>query len=218
MKTIALHAQVREGLGKGSSRKLRSGGFVPAVFYGYEAEPITIKVNTAELVKALVKERGETVFVKLVIDSGKGGGKVEKLSVIKDMQVDTASRKPVHVDFYAIRADRILSVDVPLILSGDPVGLERGGELQQLKRALKVSGLPADLPETLEIDVSGLDIGDSVKVKDIVVQGEAQILDLEDVAVASVVPTRASLIMTEETGEKEEATAEAATSVSEDEQ
>ncbi len=218
MKTIALHAQVRGGLGKGSSRKLRSGGFVPAIFYGYEAGPITIKVNTAELVKALVKERGETVFVKLVIDSGKGGGKVEKLSVIKDMQVDTASRKPVHVDFYAIRADRILSVDVPLILSGDPVGVERGGELQQLKRVLKVSGLPADLPETLEIDVSGLAIGDSVKVKDIVVKGEAQILDLDDVAVASVVPTRASLIMTEEPGEKEKVTAEAATSVSEDEQ
>ncbi|MCK4534945.1 MAG: 50S ribosomal protein L25, partial [Syntrophobacterales bacterium] len=164
MKTIVLNAQVREGLGKGNSRRLRSEGFVPAIFYGYETESVAIKVNTSELIRALVRERGETAFIKLGIKSGKGG-KVEKLSVIKDMQIDTIGRKPVHVDFYEIRMDRTLAVDVPVVFLGTPVGIEEGGELQQLKRVLKVSGLPSDLPESLEVDISGLNIGDSIKVK-----------------------------------------------------
>ena len=167
MKTIRLSAQIREEVGKGPSRRLRSEGFIPATFYGYQAEPMVIKVNSSELIKILVRERGETGFVKLGIKSGTGK-KVEKLSVIKDLQIDTINRRPVHVDFYEIRMDRTLVVDVPIIFSGSPVGVEEGGgELQQLKRDVKVSGLPSDLPESVEIDISHLNIGDSIKVKEI---------------------------------------------------
>ncbi|MCD6487370.1 MAG: 50S ribosomal protein L25 [Syntrophobacterales bacterium] len=217
MKTIVLNAQVREGLGKGNSKRLRSEGFVPAIFYGYETESVAIKVNTSELIRALVKERGETAFIKLGIKSGKGR-KVEKLSVIKDMQIDTIGKKPVHVDFYEIRMDRTLAVDVPIIFSGTPVGIEEGGELQQLKRTLKASGLPSDLPESLEVDISGLSIGDSIKIKDIALEDGVQILDLDDVAVVSVVPTRTSLMTEEEGGEEEEAVTEEAASASEGEE
>ncbi|MBW2599289.1 MAG: 50S ribosomal protein L25 [Deltaproteobacteria bacterium] len=216
MKTIALSTQVREGLGKGNSKRLRSEGFVPAIFYGYKTEPVAVKVNTSELIKVLVEEKGETAFVKLGIESGKGG-KVEKLSIIKDLQIDTINRKPVHVDFYEIGMDRTLVVNVPIIFSGNPVGVEDGGELQQLKRALKVSGLPSDLPESVEIDVSGLNIGDSIEVKDIAIKDGIQILDPDDVAVASVVPTRVSQV-TEEAGEEEEAVTEEAASASEGEE
>jgi len=217
MKTIVLNAQVREGLGKGNSKRLRSEGFVPAIFYGYGTESVAIKVNTSELIRALVKERGETAFIKLGIKSGKGR-KVEKLSVIKDMQIDTIGKKPVHVDFYEIRMDRTLAVDVPIIFSGTPVGIEEGGELQQLKRTLKASGLPSDLPESLEVDISGLSIGDSIKIKDIALEDGVQILDLDDVAVVSVVPTRTSLMTEEEGGEEEEAVTEEAASASEGEE
>ena len=202
MKTVALSAQVREGIGKGPSRRLRAEGFVPATFYGYQAEPIVIKVDSSELIKTLVKGRGETVFVKLGIKAGKSK-KVEKLSVIKDLQIDTINRKPVHVDFYEIRMDRTLAVDVPVLFSGDPVGVEDGGELQQLKRDVKVSGLPSDLPESIEIDISHLGIGDSIKVADLVVKDGIQLLDNDDVAIVAVVPTRVSL-MTEEVAGGEE--------------
>jgi len=211
MRTVALNAQVREGVGKGPSRRLRSEGFVPATFYGYQAEPMVIKVNSSELIKTLVRERGETVFVKLGIKSGKSK-KVEKLSVIKDLQIDTINRKPVHVDFYEIRMDRTLTVDVLVLFSGTPVGVEDGGELQQLKRDVKVSGLPSDLPESIEIDISHLGIGDSIKVKDLVVKDGVQFLDNDDVAIVAVVPTRVSL-MTEVAGGEEgegEVTEEAA--------
>ena len=219
MKTIALNAQVREELGKGNSRRLRSEGFVPAIFYGYETESVAIKVNTSELIRVLVGEKGETAFVKLGIKSGKSK-KVDKLSVIKDLQIDTINRKPVHVDFYEIRMDRTLAVDVPVIFSGTPVGVEEeGGELQQIKRVLKVSGLPSDLPESIEIDISSLSIGDSVKVKDVAIKDGVQILDLDDVAVVSVVPTRTSLMTEEEEGgEEETAAAEEAASESEGEE
>ncbi|MBW2544632.1 MAG: 50S ribosomal protein L25 [Deltaproteobacteria bacterium] len=216
MKTIELSAQMREEIGKGPSRRLRSEGFVPAIFYGYETEPMVIKVDSSELVRALGRKRGESVFVKLGIGSGKKG-KVEKLSVIKDLQIDTINRKPVHVDFYEIKMDRTLVVDVPIIFSGTPVGLENGGELQQLKRELKVSGLPSDLPDSVEIDIGHLNIGDSVRVEDIAIKDGVQFIDQVDVAVASVVPTRVSLA-TEEPGEEEGEVAEEAASTPEGEE
>lgn len=214
MKTITLNAQVREGLGKGHSRRLRAEGFVPAIFYGYQTESMAVKVNTSELIRALVEEKGETAFIKLGIKSGKGR-KIEKLSVIKDMEIDTISKKPVHVDFYELKMDRALAVDVPIIFLGIPVGIEEGGELQQMKRVLKTSGLPSDLPESFEVDISGLNIGDSIKVKDIVTKDNVQILDPDDVAVVSVVATRTSLVTAEEGGEEEEAVIEEAASASE---
>jgi len=217
MKTIALNAQMREGLGKGNSRRLRSEGFVPAIFYGYQTEAIAIKVDSSELINTLIGERDEAVFVKLGIQSGKGK-KLQKLSVIKDLQIDTINRKPVHVDFYEIRMDRTLTVDVPVIFSGTPVGVENGGELQQLRRTVKVSGLPSDLPESVEIDISDLDIGDSIKVDTIAVKEEVQILDSDDVAIVSVVPTRTSLITQGSEEEEEAEVTEDAVSASEDEE
>jgi len=217
MKTIALNAQVREGLGKGKSRRLRTDGHVPAIFYGYETESMAVKVNTSELIKALVGERRESIFVRLAIETV-DGAKVEKLSIIKDMQLDTVNRKPVHVDFYEIRMDGTLAVDVPIVLSGNAAGVEAGGELQQLKRSIKISGLPADLPESLEVDVSALEIGDSIKVKDVATTDAVQTLDHDDVAIVSVGSTRVSLIEEEETGEEEAAADAASTPEGEEEQ
>jgi len=217
MKTNVLNAQVREELGKGNSRRLRAEGFVPAIFYGYETATVALKVDSSELIRVLVREKGETAFIKLGIKSGKSK-RVEKLSIIKDLQIDTINRKPVHVDFYEIRMDRTLAVDVPVIFSGNPIGVEEGGgELQQIKRALKVSGLPSDLPESIEIDISSLSIGDSVKVKDVAIKDGVQILDLDDVAVVSVVPTRVILVE-EESGEEEGEVAEEAVSTPEGEE
>jgi len=218
MKTVVLSAQIREEVGKGPSRRLRAKGFVPAIFYGYQTEPMVITVNASELTKTVVKGREETVFVNLGIQSGKGK-KVQKLSVIKDLQVNTINRKPEHVDFYEIRMDRTLAVDVPVIFTGHPVGVEDGGELQQLKRDVRVSGLPSDLPESIEIDISSLKIGDSFKVSDLVVGDTVHLLDNDDVAIVAVVPTRVSLMTEGAAGESAEEAegAEAASAKPDDE-
>jgi large subunit ribosomal protein L25 len=110
----------------------------------------------------------------------------------------------IHADFYEIRMDRELTMDLPILLVGQPVGVERGGLLQQLKRDLKISGLPSALPESVELDVSGLDIGASVNVGDIVLGDGINILDGRDVAVASLISKRVA-VMEEEAAEEGEA-------------
>lgn len=210
MHTITVTAKTRDTSGKETARKFRSEGYTPAVFYGYGIEPVKLVVDTAELVKQLGGERPEGTFVKLKVDDN--NGKVgEKLSIIKDLQIDSLKRSLIHVDFYEIKMDREITVDITVNLVGNPIGAERGGELQVLKREVKVSGLPGALPEKIEIDVSGLNVGDTVKVADIVLTADVTVIDGEDVALATVAKTRTTLSDEEEAqAEGEAETAEGA--------
>jgi large subunit ribosomal protein L25 len=192
MKTIKLKAEVRTESGKGVARKLRVAGFVPAVFYGYEVEPLKLTVTASDLIKVIEKERSETSFIKLSIKEG--STKTERVSVIKDVKIDTIKRRPIHVDFYEIKMDREVTLDLPIILVGNPVGIEAGGELQQVKRELKVSGLPSAIPEAVELDISALKIGDSIKVGDVELAEGIKCLDTEDGAIATVAAKRVSVL------------------------
>ncbi|MBW2637149.1 MAG: 50S ribosomal protein L25 [Deltaproteobacteria bacterium] len=192
MKTIKLKAEARTESGKGVARKLRVAGFVPAVFYGFEVEPVKLTVTTSDLIKVIEKVRSESSFIKLSIKEG--DKKTERVSVLKDVQIDTIKRKPIHVDFYEIKMDREVTLDIPIILVGDPVGVEAGGELQQVKRELKVSGLPAAIPEAVELDISALGIGDSIKVSDVELAEGIKCLDIEDGAIATVAAKRVSVL------------------------
>jgi large subunit ribosomal protein L25 len=216
MKTIKLNAVARKETGKGFSRRLRDEGLVPAIFYGFEAKPMMITVNSSDLIKVIEQERSETVFVKLTINDG--GKKIQRVSIIKDLQIDTIKRKLIHADFYGIKMDRELTIDLPIILTGQPVGVEMGGELQQLKREVKISGLPSVLPESVEIDISNLEVGDSIKVGDIALDEGIKCIDSEDIAIAAVATKRVSVLaeaeIEEEAAEegKEEPAEEAAAS------
>jgi large subunit ribosomal protein L25 len=201
MKTIKLKAEARTESGKGFARRLREAGFVPAVFYGYGVESIMIKVSSADLIKVIEKERSETSFIKLSIKEG--GKKTEKVSVIKDLQIDTIKRKPIHVDFYEIKMDREVTLDLPVILIGEPAGVEAGGELQQVKRDLKVSGLPSAIPEAIELDISALEIGNSIKVGDVELVEGIKCLDREDGVIATVAAKRVSVLVEDEEAEEE---------------
>lgn len=202
MKVVKLNASTRNESGKGAARRLRETGFVPAIFYGYDTESTMIQVDSSELIKILGKGESGSVFVKLGIkpDTGK---KVEKLSIIKDLQIDTLKKRLIHADFYEIGMDRKLTIDLSIILQGQPVGVEEGGgELQQLKRDVKISGLPSALPEAIEVDISHLGIGDSIKIKDLTFQDDIEVIDAEDIVIANVAVTRVSTL-TEEVEEEE---------------
>jgi len=201
MKTIKLKAEARTESGKGFARRLREAGFVPAVFYGYGVESIMITVSSADLIKVIEKERSETSFIKLSIKEG--GKKTEKVSVIKDLQIDTIKRKPIHVDFYEIKMDREVTLDLPIILIGEPVGVEAGGELQQVKREIKVSGLPAAIPEAIELDISALEFGDSIKVGDVELAEGIKCLDIEDGVIVTIAAKRVSVLVEAEEAEEE---------------
>jgi large subunit ribosomal protein L25 len=110
--------------------------------------------------------------------------------MIKEIQTDPLSKRLVHADFYEIRMDQKITFDIPIHFVGQPVGIDNGGELHHLKRDVKVSCLPGNLPDFIEVDVSGLDIGDAVRVQDIKIAEGIIILDPEDAAIATVSTTR----------------------------
>jgi large subunit ribosomal protein L25 len=203
METITLNAQVRRESKKGPSRRLRAEGLTPAIIYGFQTEPIMLTVRSFDLKKILEKIRKESIFVKLEIEDGKK--KTEKLSILKDIQINTLKKRFDHADFYEIRMDAALTIDVPILVIGEARGVENGGELNMSKRELRISGLPSMLPEMIEVDVSNLDIGDSVKIGDITLNEGVTALDPEDVVVATVSMTRAAIAAAGAGGQEGEA-------------
>ena len=219
METIILDAQVRKESKKGPSRRLRAEGLTPAIFYGSHTETVMLSVRSFDLKKVVEKGRKESVFVKL--DIADGEKKTEKLSILKDVQINTLKKSLDHADFYEIKMDKALTIDVPIFLIGEAPGVEEGGELSTLKRELKISGLPSALPEMIEVDVSSLKVGDSVKVGDIRLKEGVEALDPEDVVIANVTMTRAALAAAGVAGAEEvaeEETAEKGAPVSEGEE
>lgn len=190
METVTLKAQVRNESKKGPARRLRARGFVPAVLYGSGQEPIMLAVDTEDLLDIMKKERKEGVFVKLSFQGD--GGSVEKVSVLKDVQVNTLKKRLDHADFYEIRMDRELTIEIPVILKGRAIGQESGGDLQHPKRELKVAGLPGLIPESVELDITPLNVGDALRVGDVPLPEGVRVLDPEDVVLVHIAVTRTS--------------------------
>ena len=161
METMTLQAEVRESRGKGPARRLRKQGQVPAVFYGPGIEPTPLSVSPKELTTALRGERGRNVVFTLSY-----GGKQE-LAMVKDLTTDPVTLDILHVDLYRIFEDRELDVLVPFKTKGRAIGVVQGGVLNITRRHLPLRATPDKIPTTIEVDVSDLDMHDSISVKDI---------------------------------------------------
>lgn len=198
METTVLRAFTREESGKGPARRMRQRGLAPAVFYGPKAESIPISIQAADFLK-IIREGQENKFIKLQIESS--GTVTEKLSMIKDFQLEPVSRRMLHADFYEISMDHKLTLEVPIHFAGKPAGVDDGGELHLIKRELKISCLPGDLPEFIEVDVAALKIGESLKVQDIVLGENITVLDHGDTAIATVSAAKVTEAATEPTEE-----------------
>jgi len=201
MEATELKACIRTESGKGPARRLREKELIPAVFYGRGQDATLLSVNATDLLK-IVKAKKKNIFIKLLIEGDKG---LEKLSLMKELQIEPVSRRFYHADFYEIRMDHKLTLEIPIRFSGAPIGVQNGGELQHLKRELKVSCLPSDLPDFIDLDVSGLDIGNSIKVQDIKVPEGITVLDPGDVGVAMVAVVKVSVPQPEAAAEEEAA-------------
>ena len=187
MEITDLAAQVRKEQKKGPARRLRQQGLVPAIFYGKATENIQLAVKSADLFR-LHKEKKDHAFIKLIIDDG--GSKVEKLSLIKELQTQPLSGKFYHADFYEVDMKKKLAFDVELNFTGRAIGVENDGELQHIKRDIRVLCLPTDLPDHIDVDISAIDIGHSLKVKDIVIPEGLAHLDPPEAAVVAVAAIR----------------------------
>ncbi len=204
MEAIELKANTREQSGKGPSRRYRMEGLIPAVIYGKGESAVPLTVNESDLQK-IIRSKKEKHFIKLLIDGNKNKGTI---SMLKELQYEPVSRRLYHVDFYEIIMDQKLTVTIPLSFTGTPAGVVKGGELQHLKRELKISCMPSDLPDHIEVDISGLEIGDSLKVRDISIPKGLAVVDHGDVGVAIVYEIKTAAAKEPEETESEEISSE----------
>jgi len=189
MEAIELKASIRKESGKGPARRLRAEGLVPAVLYGSGAESTMLYINAADLIKIIRAEKGEAGFIKLVID---GAGKnAEKISVLKELQTNTITKKVIHADFYEIRMDKKLTLDVPIHVLGSAIGVEKGGELKQFKRDVKISALPGLMPRHIDVDVTDLMIDSTIHVRDLKLAEGVEIVDAGNASIVTVATKRA---------------------------
>jgi large subunit ribosomal protein L25 len=203
MEISELKASQRKTSGKGVSRRLRKEGMTPAVFYGPNSEPVLLSVNSTDL-KKILKGKEENIFINLLIGNG---GEMQKFTLIKELQIDPVSRKFLHVDFCEIDMEHAITVDVPIHFKGEAIGIDNGGDLHHIKREIKVSCLFTVLPEFVEVDISGLNIGDSIRVQDIKLPDGVNILDPQETIIASVTAPKA--VVKAETVEEEQEAVEA---------
>jgi large subunit ribosomal protein L25 len=158
-----LAARVRDGAGKGSARRLRSQGLVPAVVYGRHLEtPVHIAVDPIEVKKAIATPHKFNTLLNLKLD-----GQPERLVLLKDYQQDPVSREMLHADFIDVHENEQIKVNVPLVLTGKPVGTTEGGILSQSRREIEVYAMPAAIPEKIEADVTHLKIAMSLHINDV---------------------------------------------------
>jgi len=180
-----LNSEIRNETGKGQARRLRDLGKIPAIFYGPKVSPVMLSVSYSELEKILRGKSAENIIFDLNISSGKKSK--PKTVMIKEVQIDPATRQYLHIDLYEIALGEAIEVNIPIILINTPIGVTNGGILQHTRRELSVSLLPKDLVEKIEIDVSNLDIGETMHVRDVPFPTGLKPTEDESLAVASVV-------------------------------
>jgi len=185
MERPVLTAEIREGVGKEKAKKLRAKGLIPAIFYGPRSQTVPLVIDSRELAKALQTEAGENVLIDLEIR--KGAQSDRKVVMLKDIQIDPLQRKTLHTDFYEVAMDEMVIVEIPVHLMGKPEGTKMGGILEQVRRVIQIQCFPADIPKSIDIDVSPLKIGDSIHVQDIKVE-KAKIISDTNLTIATVVP------------------------------
>lgn len=203
MEELALTARLRKTQGKGPARKLRRENQIPAVFYGPHSDPVPLTVDVHELEKLLRQTSSENIILELRIESN--GGFDSRTVILKELQVHPVRRIFYHADFYEIPMDKVLSFQIPIHFLNTPVGVAKGGVLEQTLRELTVTCLPSKLVDRIDLDVSALDVGGSLHVRDLQLpEGIQTSLDGDQtVAVLTIPAVKAE--PTEEEGEIAEA-------------
>jgi len=201
MPTNVIEAQTRTPGGKNVNRRLRNSGIIPAVLYGPGKVPIAISVDPQIVQDILHSESGRNSIFTINVD-----GSVQNNSMVKDYQLDPVQGELIHVDFIQIAMDRRLQLDVNIELVGEPRGVKIGGGIMDfVTRSIEVECLPADIPESIKVDVSNLDINDYIRVNNIEVDPKVKVLSDPEVVVVTIIPP----VKEEEPVVEEEAAAEA---------
>ncbi len=162
MPEITLAAETGRATGKRPAGRLRAQGKVPGVLYGHGMAPVTLAVDRRELRHVLTGSAGVNAVVQLQVDGS------THPTVVKELQRDPVRRNVTHVDFIVVRMDEEITVDVPVVLEGEPKQvLSEGGFIEHSMATLAVVTTPRDIPDHITVDISGLAVGDVVRVSDL---------------------------------------------------
>jgi large subunit ribosomal protein L25 len=180
MAEVKLKATKRESVGKGSSRRARSSGRVPAILYGRGMEPIALEVDRRAFVGALRTDAGMNVLLDIEVDGQ------TTLALTRELQREPVRGTLLHADFVKVDRTQAIEVEVPVHIVGESPGAKEGGVLEHPLFAVQVRCLPTEVPEAIEADISGLAIGDSLRVSELPVSDQYEILTNPETIVASV--------------------------------
>ena len=208
MELIELKTNIRTSVGNSQAHALRRKKQIPAVLYGRGKKTVLLSVHLNELERALKKSKNGQALLNLVVQSNEP---YTKPAIIKELQVHPVGRNILHVDFYEIDMNRKIKIKVPVVTKGKSKGVELGGILQIIRREIEVLCLPLEIPKSFEIDITNLDIGDSVHIKSIPLKDNIEIpadVDFTVLTIASPKAEEAVSEKVEEEAEAEEAAAE----------
>lgn len=201
---IRLEVQERARRGSRDARRLRRQGLVPGVLYGRGKTPHAISVPERELRRVLTGDHGLHAILDVVLE----GQKTAHASILKDYQQDPRRGALLHIDLQEVRLDQPIHAQVVVELVGESAGVKEGGVLSQVAREVNVEALPMEIPDRLELDVSWMAIGDTLRLADLSAPEGAKLLDDPETVLATVTPpTRAVEPEVEEAEEGAEAPA-----------
>jgi large subunit ribosomal protein L25 len=185
---VKLEVQQREARGSAASRRLRRQGLIPGVLYGRGNPPHPFCVAERELRKALTGPAGLHAILDVVLD----GQKTTHASILKDYQQDVISGRLAHIDLQEVRLDQPIQAQVVIELVGESAGTKEGGVLSQVTREINVEALPLEVPERIEVDISAMQMGDTLRLADVPAPEGATFLDDPDETVLATVtvPTK----------------------------
>ena len=167
-----LTGKIREANGKSAARKLRTDECIPAVVYGLN-DNVSLSINPKELRK-LIDDKGRNVLIELKVD---GDSAENRNVVLKELQTHPLKPGWVHIDFLEIDISKKIKVKVPIFLVGVSPGEKQGGIVNQIIRALEIESLPNDIPEKFEVDMSGVELNQMIRVSDLNLGESVQILN-----------------------------------------
>lgn len=200
MEQVQLTSSVRIGRGKGSARQLRREGFIPAVLYGGTHGNIALSVSSHDLHQIISKGAGENALIDLNIKDQKTAQSVQV--ILKDFQIDPVKRSLVHADFLEVTMGQVIEIHVPIELKGASPGVKEGGVMEFITREITVECLPSKMLGHIDVDISSLQIGDTLTVADLNVGEDYKVMTSSEVVLLTVTPPLTEV--EEEVSEEEE--------------
>lgn len=202
MPEVTLAAESGRPTGSRPTRRLRAEGKIPGIVYGHGTEPIPVAVGARDLQVALSGEAGRNTLLSLEV-----GGK-SLLTLARDLQHHSSKNVVTHVDFLIVRRDEVISAEVPVNLVGEAIEVQHGdGIVEQQLFTMQIKAKPADIPASVDLDVSSLTIGSALHVSDITVPSAVEVETDGEATVVAGLPPRVHVAAVAEEGEAAEAAA-----------